>query len=117
MTPWWSAYPGNLFGAYGGAALGILAGILGSLAGLLAPRGKAKSLIYTGFLSLAFIGLCALLAGLVALALKQPWHVWYPLVLCGGIITLVIPMQFPAIRNRYRQAEQRRLQAEELRRS
>ena len=117
MTPWWNAQDGNLIGAYGGASIGVLAGIIGTLAGSLAPRGKAKSLVFTAFLSLLFIGVCSLVAGLVALAIRQPWHVWYPLTLLGGIITIVVPIQIPNLRARYSQAEQRKLQAEELRRT
>ena len=42
MSPWWYAYDGNLIGAYGGAAIGVLGGILGTAAGVLAPRGKGR---------------------------------------------------------------------------
>jgi hypothetical protein len=43
--------------------------------------------------------------------------VWYPLLLLGGITMLVFPFQVPMLRNHYRHAELRRLEAEELRRA
>jgi hypothetical protein len=48
----------------------------------------------------------------------QPYAVWYPLVLVGGLSSLLIGTLWPTvIRTAYRQAEIRRLEAEELRRS
>ena len=117
MTPWWNAHDGNLIGAYGGAAIGVLGGILGTAAGILAPRGRAKGFIVGAFVGMSLVGAAVLCAGVVALATGQPWHVWYPLVLIGGIVVIVLPMQLPALRARYRQAEMRRLEAEELRRA
>ena len=84
---------------------------------MLAPRGKAKAVILTSFIVLAFVGGLLLCTGLIALTGGQPRHVWYPLVLIGGIVVLVVPMQIPMLRTRYRQAELRRLEAEELRRA
>jgi MFS family permease len=117
MNPWWSAYAGNWIGAIGGSAIGVLGGILGLAAGWLAPRGRGKGVIFAGFGFMLVVGAIALCAGLVALATGQPRYVWYPLVLIGGIILIVVPFQLPALRGRYRQAELRRLQAEELRRA
>ena len=66
--------------------------------------------------TLFIAGALSLVAGLVALASGQPYHVWYPLVLLGGIPTLVFGFLWPAMRQRYIQAEQRALAAEEIRR-
>jgi MFS family permease len=117
MTPWWDAHDGNLIGGFGGAAIGVLGGILGTAAAILAPRGRAKGVIFASFIGMSLAGALTLCAGLVALATGQPRHVWYPLVLIGGIVVIVLPMQLPALRGRYRQAEMRRLEAEELRRA
>jgi hypothetical protein len=117
MTPWWNAHDGTLIGAYGGAAIGVLGGILGTAAGVLAPRGRAKGVILASFIGMALAGAVVLCAGAVAMLIGQPRHVWYPLVLIGGIVVIVLPMQIPALRARYRQAEMRRLEAEELRRA
>jgi MFS family permease len=117
MSPWWNAYDGNMIGAIGGSAVGILGGCLGVAAGYFAPRGKVKSIIFGGFAVMIAFGAVTLAAGLLAITTSQPRYVWYPLMLIGGIISLVFPMQLPALRTRYRQAELRRLEAEELRRA
>ena len=117
MTPWWNAHDGNLIGAIGGSAIGVLGGILGTAAGILAPRGRAKGVILASFVVVTVAGALTLCAGIVAWSTGQPRHVWYPLVLIGGIVVLVLPLQMPALRSRYRQAEMRRLEAEELRRA
>jgi MFS family permease len=117
MTPWWNAYDGNLIGGFGGAAIGVLGGTLGAAAGFLAPRGRGRGFIMASFVVLTAIGAATLVTGFAALATGQPRHVWYPLVLVGGIVVLVVPAQIPTLRNRYRQAEIRRMEAEELRRA
>ena len=117
MTPWWSAYTGNLIGAIGGSAIGVLGGTLGTLAGVLAPRGKGRRPVIASFVTFNALGLVLLGTGLFALLSGQPYHVWYPLVLCGGILSLVLSTLLPGLRARYRQAEARRLDAESLRRS
>ena len=116
MTPWWNAQDGNFYGALAGTAIGLAGGALGILVGLLAPRGKAKRLVFGALALLIAVGGFALLAGLAALINGQPRHVWYPLVLVGGIVTFVLPIQVPMIRARYRAAEMRKLEAEALRR-
>src|SRR5215207_680727 len=105
MSPWWNAYDGNLIGGYGGAAVGVLGGCLGAAAGYLAPKGRAKTFILSAFAVMIAVGVLTLIAGVVALSSGQPRHVWYPLVLIGGIVCIVVPIQFPVLRARYRQAE------------
>ena len=116
MIPWWNAQDGSLYGAIGGSALGVFAGTLGAFAGYLAPRGKAKRLVYSLFLLIIAAGIGALGVGVFALATGQPGYVWYPLLLAGGIAVLVMAPVLPAVRARYLQAELRRLDAEALRR-
>ena len=117
MSAWWTAYQGNLYGGYGGAAIGVLGGCLGAAAGYLAPKGKAKTFVLGAFGMMIAVGALTLIAALFALSSGQPRHVWYPLVLIGGIVCVVVPIQLPALRTAYRQAELRRLEAEELRRA
>ena len=117
MTPWWTGYEGNLFGAIGGSLIGVVGGTLGALAGVLAPRGKGRGFILGSFAALILLGVVLLAVGLFAVVAGQPYYVWYPLVLCGGILTLVLSCTLPGIRARYRQAEARRMDAEALRRS
>jgi hypothetical protein len=63
------------------------------------------------------VGIISLAAGFVALLLHQPYVVYYPLILIGGICTAVSCGIIPTIRRRYREADTRRLEAEEFRRS
>ncbi len=117
MTEWWSAQVAGMIGGIGGGGLGSLCGLLGALAGWLAPQGKGKALVLGGFGLMILIGVASLCVGIVALTLGQPYHVWYPLCLIGFILSLVPGILLPVIRMRYRQAEARRLEAEQLRRA
>jgi MFS family permease len=117
MNEWWNATSGTYLGAIGGSGLGIIGGLLGPMIGILAPRGRCKVLV----MSLVWTVVCAcaalLVAGIVAAAEGQPRHVWYPLLLIGGIGCCALgPLSF-VVRFAYRQAELRKLEAESLRRS
>lgn len=110
--PWfdpnrWAWLPGTL--------LGVVGGLWGSLAGIFAPQGKARSLVlgFGGLLETLSIGLLA--AGVLALLIGQPYGVWYGLGLAGLIGSLVIPPNLFMVRKRYREAEERRMQAEDFR--
>ncbi len=113
--PWWSQQAMAWIGA-GGGILGALAGVHGALAGTLAPRGIGKVPVLAVHGLFLAVGIGSLGLGLVALVTGQPYRVWYPLLLIGLITTLVLGMLLPVVLMRYRQAEQRRLQAEQLRR-
>lgn len=113
---WWSQQMAGLIGGLGGGGFGALGGILGAAAGILAPRGRGKPVIVGAMTSIVVIGVAALVSGIVAVTGGQPYHVWYPLVLIGGILTVVVGSLIPVVMLRYRQAEARRLDAEELRR-
>ena len=52
----------------------------------------------------------------LALAVSQPYGVWYPLILPGALATMLMLLFTTIIRLRYLQAEHRRLEAEEFRR-
>ena len=109
----------NTFGAYAGAILGggggTLAGIWGALAGTLAPRGKAKTLVLGFGIGLAALGAILAGVGLYALIDGQPYGIWYPLVLAGAIVALVTGTLIPLVRKRYAEAEARVLAAEQMR--
>ena len=117
MTPWWSAIEGTWFGAIGGSLVGVIGGTIGTAAGLLAPRGRGRRAVLACYAVLIAAGAAMLAVGLYAVLAGQPYHVWYPLVLIGGIVTLVMSLTLPGVRARYRQAEARRMDAEALRRA
>ncbi|MCK4873169.1 MAG: hypothetical protein KAS72_10625 [Phycisphaerales bacterium] len=55
-------------------------------------------------------------AGVAAATGGQPYGVYYPLLLCGGLLVLLLGCLTPVLIVRYAQADQRRLDAEEFRR-
>lgn len=106
---------GPWFGAIGGGLGGTLGGIWGALVGTLAPRGRAKRLVVgLGWLILT-AGVACLGLGLYALISGQPYAIWYPPFLIGILIPSVVGGLLPVVYLRYRQADERRLQAENFR--
>lgn len=110
MEPWFSLH----FSWLPGTALGCMAGLLGGLAGWLAPRGKAKNFILGGMWALFIASIVLLTAGITALIMGQPYAVWYGLGLAGVIGTLVLGFNLPTVTKVYRQAELRRMEASDL---
>jgi hypothetical protein len=109
--PWFNA---AYYSWIPGTLLGCLGGLWGALVGTLAPRGKAKALVlgFGGFLLLAAVFLLA--AGVVALVNGQPYGVWYGLGLAGLVGTGVMGPLMPTAVRVYRQAEERRMQAQDF---
>jgi hypothetical protein len=116
MHPWWTEQQAGWIGAIGGTLFGLFGGVLGTVAGLCAPRGRCKPIVYALVVLLVAMGVVGLAAGFIALALRQHYAVWYPLVLIGGIASLMSCFVVPLVRLRYREADSRRLEAEQLRR-
>jgi hypothetical protein len=117
MTPWWTDQQAGLFGGIGGGVGGLLGGVFGTLAGICAPRGKCKGLVVGLAVFMIGTGISSLIVGVIALSLQQPYGVYYPLLLIGIACTMVFGMGLPVVLQRYREADNRRLEAEELRRS
>jgi hypothetical protein len=116
-APWFDENVfGTWFGVIAGGGGGLLAGLVGAAAGVLAPRGKARGLVLGGMAALVALGLAFLALGLVALVGGQPYGIWYGPVLVGAIFTAVFAPLIPVARRAYTLAEERRLQAEALRR-
>lgn len=116
-SPWWSLQTGNMLGAILGSCVGLLGAVLGVALPLCAPRGKGRLALLALQIGGGGLGIAVLAAGLAALALGQPYHVWYPLLLSGllgaGVLLGLLPVTLAV----YRAAEQRRLAASELRRA
>lgn len=110
------AAPGFLaaYGWVAGAALGMMGALFGVLAGVLGPAGKGRGLVLG--LGVAILVVCVLmLVGGVAVWLSGgDWALFYPLVLAGGIGTLLFAFMLPITAARYRQAETRRLAAADM---
>lgn len=78
--------------------------------GVLVHRGKAKRIVLGLMCSVIIVCL-----GIVALTLAQPYAVWYPCLLLSLLGTCIPGGLFPVILARYRQPEQRLLEAGDLR--
>jgi hypothetical protein len=114
--PWFDPNTfGAWFGAIGGGIGGSLGGLWGALGGVLAPRGKGRAFILGFGWLMVVAGVVSLAFGLYALAVGQPYGIWYGPVLLGIIVTTVVGSLMPVVRLRYRQADERRLQAEDFR--
>lgn len=114
VTPWFDN-PG-MVGGIAGAGIGVLGGIYGTVLGICSPKGKAKVLVFTMHWCSLLLGVLLLIGGITALVSGQPYRVWYPIILPGAILTLLMVCFTPMVFARYRQAEHRQLHAEEFRR-
>ena len=117
MDPWWTDQAAGWIGGGLGGLIGLLGAGFGVAAGLLAPRGKGRPIVKALGVAMLALGGASLITGVVALFAAQPYHVYYPLLLIGFIGVLVAGINLPIVLVRYRQAEARRLGAEELRRT
>lgn len=109
-----SINPG-LVGGLLGAGVGIWGGLIGTIGGVCAPRGKAKSLMISLFAIQIAAGLILIALGIGAFMVGAPWMSGYVFLLPGGLAALLGVMLFPVILARYRQAELRRIDAEAFR--
>lgn len=73
-----------------GAIGGVLVGLWGALVGYLVPRAKARGFVLGSASLLIVAGFVALAGGVFAVIDGQPYAVYYPLLLLGGILVLVV---------------------------
>jgi hypothetical protein len=104
---WWSPETGGLIGAAAGSAVGVFGALMGTLCSL----GRGRRFVIAGLLALGTSGLVLLAAGVAALALGQPYEVWYPLVLLGVLDPALGFGLLGTARKRYEAHELRRMQA------
>ena len=108
---WFDARTGNFYGGCAGAFWGCFAGLIGTLAGILIPRGKGRKLLMGMIVFAVVMGGIHIVVGLTAFSFSQPYYVWYPFVLLGGLLVVIFPFIFFTIRKQYEQTELRKLQA------
>jgi hypothetical protein len=107
---WWSDRTGGLIGGIYGTIIGCLGGLIGLLAG----RGKAKNFVLGLMKVLVFIGAAGTAFGVYALSRSQPYAVYYPLLLGGGITALLFGALLGNVRKRYEERELRKMHAADL---
>lgn len=115
---WWTNQQAGLVGGLLGAGVGgiLLGAIGGGVCGPLAGKGIGKSFVIAYAWFVAVLGVVILAAGIYALAVGQPFHVWFWLFHPGMLATLLGIGGVFLFRKIYARHEQRRLAAEELRR-
>ncbi len=113
MIEWFTPQQGGILGAIIGVSFGLWGVLIGGLSWLCIRKGLRKlyySIYWTSFIA----GIGLLIAGLIALFAKQPFHVWFVLLLPGFIMTLVPPAVFPVIRKCFTDQEMIQIQAKDL---
>jgi hypothetical protein len=86
-------------------------GACGALCGVLLWLGWGRRFVLTLEPILIVLGVLGVLVGIVALVAGQPYLIWFPPLLLGGISSLVFGLNYPGTKNRYRQIELRKMQA------
>lgn len=105
---WWSDAMGGMIGGVGGAFLGVFLG------GCLVPlmnRGRARAFVQFSLLGTSVVCTLILGVGLVAVARHQPYSVYYPLLLLGGIGLGVSVMHLRTARRKYSEIELQQIAA------
>ena len=113
MQPWFGPGTAGMIGGLIGTIIGLTGALVGCSCGLCVRKGY-KKLMYTVFILAITVGVALLVTGLVALCVKQPYHVWYSFLLPGFIGTLLFSILFPVIRKRFIESEMIKMQANDL---
>jgi len=74
-----------------------------------------RSLVIGAMVTLTVIGTAVLVLGLCALLSGQPYGVYYPLLLAGGLDAVIFGALIPVARRRYTECELRRIGAADIR--
>lgn len=114
MEPWFDQLLAAKYGGVIGGILGGVGGVLGACAGILAPKGKGRSFVLGSMILLFGISILSLVLGIIAVIFKQPYHVYYGLLLLGFIGSAVIGGNFFIVKKRYQEAELRKIDASSI---
>ena len=104
---WW----GNRTAGWIGSVLGPLLGLMGALVGTLSGLGRGRKFVIGICWSSIVFGVVCLVVGLVAVAVSQPYVVYFPLVLIGVLSTVIMSSILPTIRRKFEDVELRRMEA------
>jgi len=104
---WFSA---GVSGIVGGV-LGTVIGLWGALVGILAGRGKAKVFALGSANIIIAFGITIGIVGLAALAVGQPYAVYYPFLLIAIIVIVVVGALRKGLPQRYEMLELKKMRA------
>ena len=113
MEQWFDTGTTRVIGMLIGSILGLTGALIGCSCSFCARKGWKKP-IYTIFISAIAISIVLLFTGVVAVCVKQPYHVWYSFLLPGFIGTIIFSGLFPVIRKRFIESEMIKMQAKDL---
>ena len=114
MEAWFNEQTAGMIGGIFGTFFGVFGGgILGGMSYWFIQKGL-KKLYFSLYSFQLILGLAMLLAGIAAIILKQPYHVWYPLVLSGVLVFGIMGPLYFTIKKRFTDAELNKLQAKDL---
>jgi hypothetical protein len=105
---WWTPSQAGVLGGILGGGLGALGGLLGAAIGVLAPKGRGKTLLLPLQALLCVLGIALIIIAAWAIGAEQPYHVYFPLLMSGAILTCVLGGLLPVTVMAYRMAEARR---------
>jgi uncharacterized membrane protein len=106
--PWFDP---NQYAWITGTVFGAIALVLGGLAAWFVPKGQARKFILSAWVTLWAVAIVLLCVGIAAWIMRQPWGVWYAILLPGFVGTAVLGGNLLVILKKYREVEQRSLAA------
>lgn len=98
-----------------GGGGGGLIGSFGAMLGTLAARGIGRPWMFGYVYFLIGLGVAQVVFGLVALAMSQPFYIWFLPLLCGLVYIALFSGAIPLVRHVYRWAENRQIEIAALR--
>ena len=104
------ARTGGLIGGIGGSVIGLLGALLGSLT----ARRRARGFVLGLMLALTLLGAGLIVVGGIAVALRQPYAVWFLLLLGGTIMAVVFGNGLRTAHRAFEDAELRKMRALDL---
>ncbi|MEA2735725.1 MAG: hypothetical protein QOE14_2176, partial [Humisphaera sp.] len=102
---WWGPAQGGRIGG----GFGTILGLYGATIGILASRGRGRRIAISLMVAVLIVCTLVLVIGIIAVSIGQPYEVWYPLTLSGGLGAIITGALLPVMLRRFEEAEMRRM--------